>query len=542
MAKETPSNWLPALRGFVALPPGKTIGAIVGLAAMAALLIGALLWARQPDYRVLYTNMSDQDGGLIIAALTQMTVPYRFSDAGGAIMVPAGRVHEARLQLASQGLPKGSIVGFELLDAQKFGATQFQEQVNYQRALEGELVRSIQSVAAVRTARVHLAIPKPSVFLRDQQKPTASVLVNLNAGRSLNRSQVSGIMHLVSSSVADLSVDSVSVLDQNGNLLSGEAGSALGAELDPRQLAYLHDTETSHIKRILDILEPVVGRNNVRAQVAADLDFNQNESTAESYKPNANAGEATMRSQHIAEARNGVGGNPQGVPGALSNQPPGAATAPIDSTSQSNPVRSTDAANASLSKDSTINYEVDKTVRHTRQSVGSIKRLSAAVVVNYRNKVDKDGKNVVTPLVEKEIEQIRELVKQAIGFNESRGDSINVVNAAFTVDEVAELPELPIWKHPEIQRLAMELGKYAIVGALGLYLLFAVIRPFFRHLATTPRIEPQLGSLRNSPMGQLTSEPGDAAVVAINTLQSARELARQDPKLVASVVKNWVSQ
>ena len=339
---------------FADLPAGTKIGALFALAAMVAGLVALSLWARQPDFRVLYTNLSDRDGGAIIAALNQMNIPYQFNEGGSAIMVPANRVHDARLRLASSGLPKGSIVGFELMENQKFGATQFQEQVNYQRALEGELARSVQALSAVESARVHLAIPKPSVFLREQQKPTASVLVNLRPGQTLDRAQVSGIIHLVASSVAELPITGVSVLDQNGNLLSNSANESGNLSLDPGQLAYLHQTEQSYNRRILDILEPIVGRDNVRAQVTADLDFSQTESTAESYRPNANQAEATIRSQQTSEAKNGIQGNAQGIPGALSNQPPGAASAPIDKpTSQ----KGSDASGSSSSRrDSTINY------------------------------------------------------------------------------------------------------------------------------------------------------------------------------------------
>lgn len=522
---------------FIELPVGTKVGTIFALAAMVAGLVALSLWARQPDFRVLYTNLSDRDGGAIIAALNQMNIPYQFNEGGSAIMVPANRVHDARLRLASSGLPKGSIVGFELMENQKFGATQFQEQVNYQRALEGELVRSIQALSSVESARVHLAIPKPSVFLREQQKPTASVLINLHSGQSLDRSQVSGIIHLVASSVAELPVSGVSVLDQNGNLLSNSANESGNLSLDPGQLAYLHQTEQSYNRRILDILEPIVGRDNVRAQVTADLDFSHTESTAEIYRPNGSQADAAIRSQQTSESKNGLQGNAQGVPGALSNQPPGAASAPIDNPPS---LKSTDPTGSSSSRrDSTINYEIDKTIRHTRMPVGGIKRLSAAVVVNHRKIVDKAGKVGLVALKQEQIEQVRALVKEAIGFDEKRGDSLRVANTAFSIDEATPATEIPIWKRPETLIIAKEMGKSLLVGGLALYLLFGIIRPFFRQLASRPQVEPR--GLTSKEL--VTAADGSAAaLVHIDSLGSARQLARKDPKLVANVVKTWVAK
>src|SRR5262245_37162529 len=262
-------------RGFSRLSGRDKLGMMVGVALLVAAVVGAGLWGTTPEYRVLYTGISDRDGGAVVTALDQMGVPYRFSEGGGAILAPARQVHDARLRLASQGLPRGGTVGFELMENQKLGATQFQEQVNYQRALEGELSRSIQTLSAVSAARVHLAIPKPSVFLREQQKPSASVIVTLGAGRTLDRAQVAGIAHLVASSVPELPLRAVSVLDQHGNLLSSAQEAASG--LDPAQLTYVQSIEAATIKRIGDILEPITGRGNLRVQVTAELDFSRSE-------------------------------------------------------------------------------------------------------------------------------------------------------------------------------------------------------------------------------------------------------------------------
>lgn len=507
--------------GFAQLPGRNKIGFIFGIAALMALVAGAFLWGRTPNYQVLYSNLSDRDGGAIVTALGQLNVPYKFAEGGGAIMVPSEMVHEARLRLASQGLPKGSIVGFELLETQKLGVTQFQEHVNYQRGLEGELARSIQSLAAVQSARVHLAIPKSSVFLREQQKPTASVLVALHPGRSLDRAQVAGIVHLVASSVPQLSPKSVSVLDQSGNLFAAVAD---GSSLNPQQLSYVQELESTYIRRIQDILEPIVGRDNVRAQVTAEVDFSQSESTAETYKPNGTQEQSAMRSQSVAEAGTGGAAQAQGVPGAASNQP--GAAAPSAST-----------AGANGKKESTTNYELDKTVRRVSTPVGAVRRLSAAIVVNHRKTTDAEGKVSSTPLKKEEIEQLTALAKEAMGFTENRGDSLNLANAAFSSEEREMPPALPMWQQPENIALAKDVGKGLGAVLLILYVMMTIVRPLIRQLsspAPAPQLLPSQGAEGEDGVSYT---PG-----AVNRLDNARQLAQQDPRVVANVVRNWVAK
>jgi flagellar M-ring protein FliF len=537
--------------GFARLPGGNRVGLLIGVAALVAALWAAFMWSSTPDYRLLFSNISDRDGGAIVQALTQMNVPYKFSEGGGVIMVPANQVHDARLRLASQGLPRGGTVGFELMENQKFGATQFQEQVNYQRGLEGELARSIQSLAAVQAARVHLAIPKASVFLRDNQKPSASVLVSLHPGRTLERAQVAGIVHLVSSSVPELALKNVSVVDQTGALLSGGSDGRPGAQLDANQLAHAQQIEGSYVRRIQDILEPIVGRANVRAQVTADIDFSESEATAEIFKPNQNPQAATIRSQQTRETNASSSSGAGGVPGALTNQPAPAATAPITGGApRANAAAPQGESNSS--KDSTINYEVDKTVRHTRTPVGSVRRISAAVVVNHRlaeaaeagaagkadakaAKAKAAAKPKPQPLSAEEMSQITALVKEAIGYSQNRGDTLNVVNIAFAGEAPIEpLPELPMWKQPENIAMAKELGKGIGIAALLLLVVFGILRPLLRQLAAAPPPAPQ----------QLEGETlasGPALTAYQGSLQSARQIAKQDPKVVAGVVRGWVS-
>ena len=517
------------------LPMPQKLSAIVVLALVAALVVVGWNWSRAPSYAVLFSNISERDGGAIIGALQQMNVPFKFSESGGAILVPQQQVHEMRLRLASQGLPKGGLVGFEIMETQKLGLSQFIEQINFQRALEGELSRSIQSLAAVQGARVHLAIPKQTAFLRDEQKPSASVLVNIHAGRNLEPGQVAGIVHLVASSVPLLTPDHVSVIDQNGNLLSSEAGRGRGAGLDASQLKYVQEIEASTIARIENILSPIVGPGNIRAQVTADVDFSQAEQVAETYKPNP-ATDTAIRSQQISEAGAGAQQGASGVPGALSNQPPAPATAPIVAPAAGTPAAAQAAAaqQANARKDATINYELDKTIRHVRQSVGAIKRLSAAVVVNQRKETAQDGKVSYKPLTAKELAQINDLVKEAMGYNKDRGDTLNVANSPFATGEKEVAPDTPVWKNPTLIGWLLEGLKYLAFAGLAGYLFFGMVKPFLRGLMERAMTMPEPvaeGAGQAMPTGQVGYE---------QKVEMARDLARQEPKVVANVIKEWV--
>ncbi|HUW50935.1 MAG TPA: flagellar basal-body MS-ring/collar protein FliF [Sulfuricella sp.] len=526
------------LKEFNRLSGGQQIGLMLVLATVVALISGAWMWSQTPDYRVLYSNLSDRDGGAIINSLQQMNVPYKMAEGGGAILVASNQVYEVRLRLASQGLPKGSVVGFELMENQKLGTSQFLEQVNYQRALEGELTRSIQSLSAVQGARVHLAIPRPSVFTREQQKPSASVLVSLYPGRLLDRAQVSGIVHLVSSSVPDLPIKNITVLDQTGNLLSAADDGSANAGLDPGQLEYLHQVEQSFIKRIENILSPITGTENVRAQVAAELDFSQTEQTAETFRPNSTPTEAAIRSQQSNETSGG-GQAASGVPGALSNQPPGAASAPLTApaTAAAGAAPAQPVGGGSGSKESTVNYELDKTIKHVKSPVGSIKRLSVAVVVNYKKIVDKDGKVSVKPMAAAEMAQISNLVKEAMGYRQERGDTLNVVNASFSA-AAEEIPTAtPIWKDPATISLARDIAKNLLIAGIVFFLVFKVLRPLFKELSTPP-LPPKVEEAEQvehlgMPLGAMKADYEDR-------LRVAKVMAREEPKVVASVVKDWI--
>jgi len=510
----------------------------VGVAALIAMIVTAMLWGMQPDYRVLFSNISDKDGGAIVAQLSQMNVPYRYSEGGGALLVPADKVHEARLKLASQGLPRGGNVGFEVLDGQKFGITQFQEQINYQRALEGELSRSIQALSSVQSARVHLALPKQSAFLREQQKPSASVILTLYGGRGIDPHQVAGITHLVSSSVADLSPKQVSILDQNGTLLSGKSESSASQNNDPAQLSYVREVEDGLSRRVIGLLEPLVGKESIRAQVSADIDFTQVESTAETYSPNQGAdAKASVRSQTTLEANASGTGQPSGVAGALSNLPAASPNAPI--ASGANASAPGTAANNNGRREAVTNYEVDKTVRRIRNQTGVVKRVTAAVLINHKKTVEADGKISYAPIAEPEMTQIQALVREAIGFNKERGDSVNIVNAPFSQEPVIAASELAWWKEPANLSLGKEIGKgLAIVLGL-LVVVFGVIRPAIKSASTAMEASAARAPALLNNMSGVASLPAPVDP-SLAQMERVREIAKNDPAIVANVVRQWV--
>ncbi len=508
-----------------------------GAAAIVALMAGVWLWGQKPEYRVLFANTTDRDGGAIVAALQQMNVPYRVADGGGAILVPQDQVHEVRLKLASQGLPKGSGVGFELMENQKLGTSQFLEQVNFQRALEGELARTIQSLANVQAARVHLAMPKASVFLRDQQKPTASVFLHLHPGRAPEPQQVSAIVHLVASSVPELTAASVTVVDQNGHLLSDNNKPKSANQLDPSQLKYVDEIQQSIARRIESIITPIVGRENVRAEVSADIDFSVSEQAAESYRPNGTPDSAAIRSQQQSESQSTGTAAPGGVPGALSNTPPQPATAPITNPPPAQPGAAEPKPPSSSQRDSTINYEIDKTLRVTQQPMGGIKRLSVAVVVNHRTELDNKGKPVTRALTDDEKTAITDLVKEAMGYSKDRGDTLNVVNSPFVSATPEPLPELPLWKDPDNIALAKDAGRYLLIFAVIGWLWFRQLKPLLARMRE-PKVEPPATPIE--PVLDADGELLPAAPAKPNDLELARQIAKEDPRMVANVVKNWV--
>jgi flagellar M-ring protein FliF len=542
---------------MAALPAASKMKLGVGLAALLAALVALALWSSKGDWKVLYANLPDKEAGAIVAQLAQLNVPYKISDGGAAIMVPSDKVYDLKMKLAAAGLPKAQVTGNELLDNARFGQTDRQERVNMQRALEGELVRTITRLEGVDEARVHLALPNQNGFFREQQKPSASVMLTLRAGRSLDRGQAAAIVHLVSSSVPELQAKAVSVLDQHGELLSGP-GEDAGKRLDEQQLQYVQQVEASYQKRIQALIEPVVGRDNLRATVTADIDFSQTEATSEQFRPNQGDQPAAVRSQQSSESNQPGQATPSGVPGAATNQPPTPATAPINGAAPALQAAQGGVSAGNGRREATTNYEVDKTVKVTRNATGTVKRLNAAVVVNHRSSTDAKGKTTTQALTPEELDKLTALVQEAVGYSKERGDSVKVINAPFQVDKLPVADALPLWQQPWLLDL---LRAGAVPGALALValgLIFGVVKPTLKQAMAPPlALAPPEGAPGQALGGQLdavvddvtalSGPDGQGGMPALEApkdnlqLEAARQLARDNPAAVANIMRGWVT-
>ena len=540
-------NWLQRLS---ALDRSQRMRLGAGIALLVVAAVAAMVMGRQPDYKVLFSNLSDKDGGAIVAQLSQMNVPYKHADGGGAILIPAERVHDVRLRLATQGLPRGSVTGFELMETNRFGMTQFQERLNFQRGLEGELTRSIQALSSVQGARVHLALPNQNGFFREQQKPSASILVSLHPGRILDRAQLAGIVHLVASSVPELAPSAVSVLDDTGKLLSQSPDAAGEDGINAQQLLYVQQIEQQYARRIMEILEPVVGRNNVKAQVSAELDFSRTESTSEQFRPNQTPDSGAIRSQQVLESSGTANKTATGVPGAVANQPPAPSAAPVNGANPAPTAGGQQGAGESTSKrESTTNYEVDKTVKVTRGNNWAIKRLSAAVVVNYQALAEEKGGASPKPLTPEQIEQMTGLVRETIGFNKERGDSVNLMNTPFLSSETPA-PAVPLWKQPETIELAKTFAWPLGAVLFAALVLLGLVRPALKGTAKPAEAVPVAGGQLSALEADEPDRPALPAptkkdeVVEVTPeqlrLEEARVLAKANPVAVANILKTWV--
>jgi flagellar M-ring protein FliF len=497
----TPAGVVDSLRErFQALTTNQRLFMGLGFAGLV-LALGVVLSAGKSsqDYRVLFANVNEGDGAAIVTALQQMNVPYQFTEGGGAITVPQALVYETRLKLAGQGLPKAGNVGFELLENQKFGTSQFVERVNYLRGLEGELARSVSSLGQVKSARVHLAVPKPSAFVREQERPTASVILTLHPGRMLDSPQIAAIARLVSSAVPGMRVQEVSIMDTEGGILGNSAARQEG--LDPSQLKYTSELEAALNRRVAAILEPLAGKDGFRAQVTVDLDFDERERTSETFGKNSPPDKA-IRSQMSIEASGGKSGS-GGVPGSLTNQPQDPAKAPITTEAKGENLRApgsidtgaSSSDDASSRNEKTVNYEVDRAIERIKSSKGQLRRVSAAVVLDY--KYEKGAKANATRTVAytpQEIQQINALVRDAIGFVQRRGDTVSVANLPFS-EEPVPVAEDPGRLTPE---LTSQLIRYGAIALGLLFAYFAIARPLMRPVPLPP-IDPDLP---NSPQGR----------------------------------------
>ncbi|VAW98266.1 Flagellar M-ring protein FliF [hydrothermal vent metagenome] len=522
--------------GMSELPVVRQIGLLVGLAASIAIGIAIVFWAQAPAYSVLFSNISAKDSNEVVQVLQRIGVKYQLDLSSGSILVDNESVQQARIELAAEGYPKSSGIGFELLQKdESIGTSTFLQNARYHRAKEEELARTINTIAAVKNSRVHLALPKDTVFIRDKKKARASVMLEIASGQSLPKRHIVAITHLVASSISDLSIDDVTVVDSSGNLLTNNS------ELDDlniteTQFAYTHKLEQYYIQRIENILVPFVGKNKARAQVVADIDFTRSESTSESFLPDP----AAVRSEQRFEEQS-VGSNANaGIPGALSNQPPAAGTAPEKAGQQNE--QATTPSPSKNQRRSTLNYELDRTINHTKKSPTTLRRISVAVVIDDKVSVDKEGETVRTKYTADEMTQITKLVREAVGFSNLRGDSVNVINTSFVrASELESLPDIPIWE----QNWFWNIVKQSLAGLAVLFLIFGVLKPTIRSLANYHPVSESEEEELNEDQLTLTGPEGSALLDTLpvyeNDLVAAKTLASQEPKRVAQVVKDWIS-
>jgi flagellar M-ring protein FliF len=543
------------------------VGRLIGLAAAVAIGTVVALWTSEPNYAPLYSNMSGQDTAQIVDVLTASDIDFKLNASSGSIMVDQAKLPEARLKLAAQGLPGStSAKGMEMLHGdQGLGTSQFIETARYNHALEAELVRSVESLRSVEKARIHLAIPKQSIFIRNRIKPSASVVIKLYPGRVLSPGQVDGIVQMVASSIPMLEVSEVAVVDQFGRLLTQDDDA--GMAQTSKQYEYARLLEDNMADRIINLLQPIVGNGKVNAQVAAQLDFAEIESTREAFDPER----SVIRSEKISEEKNTSLSRVLGIPGALSNQPPGEGTTDPDGEQEAVDTKVPTSQNSS----STRNFEVDRIISHTNSQVGSIQRLSVAVVIDDKSTTAADGSIEKTAYSDEDIARFVRLVKETIGFDQNRGDSVSVINTSFLQIEPEVIILTPWWQSLLNEAWVLNLAKQ-VLGAIGLLIIYLIFgRPFLRTLLPN-RIEiddqSQALAANNSdasnasssmPQGRgttgagantmglpnLSDDPNNPAAVMRRKdatydqkVDMARSLVVEDPARVANVMKNWVAE
>jgi len=532
------------------IPVPRMIGTLLGIVVTVLVSIGIYTWGTTPSFSSLYNGLEPGDASEVVAALQAAGIPYELNAASGSVMVESGRVHEARLKLASEGLPKGTAVGVEMLQAeQNFGTSQFVESARYHHAMETELARTISTMRNVKSARVHLAIPKSSVFVRKKEKPSASVALNLYGGRTIEDGQVNAIVHMVASSISSLSTENVTVVDQSGRLLSS-GDIASNVAMTAKQYDYARQVEKDYERRIEHLLEPIMGIGKVRATVNAKIDFSSQESTEELFN-NANQ---TVRSEQTSESSRFAKGD-GGVPGALANQPPqGGRLVPgaggVDGTGGAT------AGPSNLSRNSVRNYEVDRTIRHSRQHSGAVQRLTVAVLVDDKVLVE-DGETTRTPLTNEEIERVTTLVQQTVGFTKDRGDVVNVINASFTPLEAVEaLPEPGLMDNKWVQFALKWIWPFILI----LVVIFTILKPSISSLTSYVPPAPVLPPAENSGAAGAAGAAGTAGAIGADgtpqlahqgdaiplpqdhdaKVDFAQSMVQQDPGKVANVVKDWI--
>ena len=534
-----------------ALPPQKKLMLGAGTAGLAALLVVLALWSRHVPMAPLFTqNLQGSELGLVVEQLNKLGERHEIGQGGSLILVPVERVNALRMKMAMVGLPKSAPNGFESMDKASFGQSQLQERTHLQRALASQLEQTIATISAVQSVKVMVALTQQSGFYREQDKPSASVALTLLPGRTLDRGQIAGIVSMTATAVPGLNPKSVTITDQDGNWLTQPDGE-LRSDLTTQQRAHLRETESRLLKRVNEILEPVLGAENLRATVTAELDFNQIESTSEAFSPNQGAdARAAVRSQQSVEAGGQSLAQPSGVPGAASNQPPTAATAPTAASASPLQAAQAGLAGNGARRENRVNYEIDKTVETKRLATGEVRRVNVAVLVNHRSTVDaKSGKSSSTALPAEEMDKLTALVQEAVGFKKERGDSVRVVNIPFRSEPKIEPELLPAWRQPWLLDLLRAAALPVALTLVGLMLLLGVVRPALKSLPPPPAPAPGAAALdavvddATGPDGSNTAAPlALSAPRSEQNLVDARALAKDNPQAVAELLRTWMEK
>lgn len=539
------------LAGFMRLDFLRQLGLMTGLAASVAIGFAVVLWSRGESYQPLYADMNGYDMGALVEVLETRNLDFRIEPSTGVILVPADRVSELRLQVAAAGISRESGYGYESLDAEQgLGTSQFMEANRYKRSQEGELQRTIMGFRNVQSARVHLATPERSVFVRSSRNPTASVFLTLQAGSDLSDTQVDAISNLVASSVPELIPENVTIVDQRGNLLSRKDDSS-DLVVAGQQFDYSRRYEDTLVERLNRILQPIVGAGRFSAEISADIDFTRTEQAAEVYSP-----EGALRSeQSSAENRSAdSAGGSGGIPGALSNQPPVDGTiADANAIVDPGAAGAAAASNGNNRQQSTRNFELDRTISYTSSDPVAVRRLSVAVVLDDRPSATPsvDGTETLEPWEPEDIERITALVQDVVGYSAARGDSVTVINNRFAPIVFEEFDSQPFWQQDWLlSGLKQALG-FLLVGLL----VFGVLRPVLRNLSG------QSGSGKDLAKAAAQGEYADLDINGDKVTLSGSEdkmlpgptdgyerqlnaikgLIAQDPGRVAQVVKQWIS-
>ena len=538
---------LAPLNRLQALPARQKTMLALGTAGLLALAVALALWSRQVPMTPLFSHaLPENEAGAVIEQLTKLGETFQLGTVGSLIMVPTARANELRMKLATQGLPRSAPSGYELMDKQSFGQSQLQERTNLQRALGGRLEQQIATISAVQSVKVMVALTGQNGYFRDQDKNSASVALTLQPGRTLDRGQIAGIVHMTAMAVPGLSPKAVTITDQDGNWLTQPDGEGR-SDMTQQQRAHLRDTEARLLKNVKEVLEPALGPDNLRATVTAELDFNQVESTSEAYGANRGVDQkASVRSERSAEAGPSSSVMPSGVPGAASNQAGTAATAPVVGASAPLQAAQAGGNNSGLKRESNTNYELDKQVETRRNAVGNIKRINVAVLVNHRGGTDAKGKPTSLPLAPEEIEKLTALVQEAVGFKKERGDSVRVVNIPFRAEPKVEPEPVPVYRQPWLIDLVKVAGVPAALTLMAVMLLFGVVRPALKkEVVEPPLAESRLDAVVDDVQALPLSE--EAAQLALEgpridkQLAEARLMAIENPAAVASILRGWVS-